>query len=201
MENLGWVLFALAVGAAVGVLIAMWIASRRVEDTKSGEVSALLVSHFHPVPMDDITISERQFPFRVRADLQRAIDNLFGDTTQIQHFCGVRCEYARDGVTLSGCIVESPHSPTVSTPPEYEELDIGEGKPIRVLKNGLWLLQKDGTNFAVLLAPVGHYGQPSGMQFQIGSPNSLEGTKVTQDFFRHLEESILNLCRTSRLAQ
>ena len=29
------------------------------------------------------------------------------------------------------------------------------------------------------------------MQFQIASPNSKEGTKVTQDFFGHLEESIL----------
>jgi hypothetical protein len=122
--------------------------------------------------MDDITISERQFPFRVRADLQRAIDRLFGDTTRTRHFCGVRCEYSRDGVTLSACIVKSQHSPTVSTPPEYEEIDIGEGKPIRVLKNGLWLLEKDGVNFAVLLAPVGHYGRTTGMQFQIASPNS-----------------------------
>jgi len=192
MENLGWILFALAVGVAVGGAIAMWIAFRRAASSiRSGDVSELLRRHFHPVPMDDITISERQFPFRVRADLQRAIDRLFGDTTRTRHFCGVRCEYSRDGVTLSACIVKSQHSPTVSTPPEYEEIDIGEGKPIRVLKNGLWLLEKDGVNFAVLLAPVGHYGRTTGMQFQIASPNSEEGTKVTQDFFSHLEESIL----------
>ena len=115
MEYLGWILFALAVGAAIGVSINMWIASRRAaRSTKSGDVSELLKRHFHPVPMDDITISERQFPFRVRADLQRAIDRLFGDATRTRHFCGVRCEYARDGVTLSACIVESQHSRTVS---------------------------------------------------------------------------------------
>ena len=190
MENLGWILFGIAVGVAVGVLVTKWIASQS-KSSKSGEVSELLKKHFHPLPMNDITISQRQFPFRVRADLQRAIDRLFGETTQIRHFCGVRREFSHDGVTLSDCIVESQHSPTLSTPPEYEELDIGEGQPIRVLQNGLWLLEKDGVNFAVLLAPAGRYGQTTGMQFQIASPNSEEGTKVTQEFFRHLEDSIL----------
>jgi len=42
-----------------------------------------------------------------------------------------------------------------------------------------------------MLAPVGRYGQSTGMQFQIASPNSEEGTKVTHEFFNHLEDSIL----------
>jgi len=50
-------------------------------------------------------------------------------------------------------MVESQHSLTRSSPPEYEGLNIGEGQPIRVLQNGLWLPEKDGVNFAVLLAP------------------------------------------------
>ena len=41
------------------------------------------------------------------------------------------------------------------------------------------------------MAPAGRYGQSTGMQFQIASPNSEVGTKVAQDFFRHLEDSIL----------
>ena len=36
-------------------------------------MAALLQSHFHPISTSDITISEREFPFRVRADLQKAI--------------------------------------------------------------------------------------------------------------------------------
>jgi cell division protease FtsH len=109
MQYLGWILFSLALGAVIGVLISMWIASRRARSTKSGEVSELLKRHFDPVPMDGVTISERQFPFRVQADLQQAIDRLFGDTTRTLHFCGVRCKYSRDGVTLSDCMVERQH--------------------------------------------------------------------------------------------
>ena len=148
-------------------------------------------NHFQPLPTDDISISERQFPFRVRDDLQRTIDKLFGSETKVLHFCGVRNEYSHGTVTLSDCIVESQHNPAVSIPPEYEELDIGEELPIRVLKNGLWLLEKTEVRFAVLLAPTGRYGEITGMQFQVGIPNSPAGTAITQEFFRHLEASIL----------
>lgn len=190
MDYLGWISFAIVTSAALGASFTKWFLSRK-RPSKRGEVSELLKKHFHPLPMNDITISQRQFPFRVRADLQRAIDRLFGESTKIRHFCGVRREFSHDGVILADCLVDSQHSPTLSTPPEYEGLDVGEGQPMRVLQNGLWLLEKDGVSFAVLLAPVGRYGQPTGMQFQIASPNSAEGTKVTQDFFSHLEDSIL----------
>ena len=40
-------------------------------------------------------------------------------------------------------------------------------------------------------APARHYGEVSGIQFQVGVPNSADGTRITSDFFRHLEDSIL----------
>ena len=190
MAYLGWLLLGLIAGAIAATLVLKRIGAAS-GTAQAGAVSALLIAHFHPLPVDNITISQRQFPFRVRADLQRAIDRLFGDEARILHFCGVRREYSHEGVTFSDCIVESQHNPAVSIPPEYEELDIGEDQPIRVLKNGLWLLEQDGVRFAVLLAPTGHYGQVTGMQFQVGTQNSPEGTQITQAFFRHLEESIL----------
>jgi hypothetical protein len=61
----------------------------------------LMVSHFAPTSVQNITISERQFPFRVRADLQRAIDRLFSAETQISHFSGMRNEFSHEGVGLS----------------------------------------------------------------------------------------------------
>lgn len=190
MAYAGWLLVGLFAGAAIALVVSKKFRQGR-DSRQSGAVSGLLKKHFHPLPMDDITISRRQFPFRVRADLQRAIDRLFGRNTKILHFCGVRREYSHEGVTLSDCVVESQHNPTVSTPPEYEELNIGEELPIRVLRNGIWLLEQDGVRFAVLLAPSGHFGQITGMQFQVAAPNSPEGTQITQTFFRHLEESIL----------
>jgi len=116
---------------------------------------------------------------------------LFGNETRILHFCGVRKEFSHEGISLSGCIVDSQHYPTVSIPPEYEEIDIGEDEPVRVLKNGLWLLKNGSTRFAILLAPARHYGEVTGVQFHVGVPNSADGTRITSDFFQHLEKSIL----------
>ena len=191
MAYLGWLLVGLLLGGGA----TYWFVRRQRDQAEHREgqssVSNLLASHFAPTPMDNITIAERQFPFRVRADLQRAIDRLFGEQSKIFHFCGIRREYAHEGVTLSDCIIDSQNNPAVSIPPEYEELHVGEDLPIRVLKNGLWLLENNGVHFAVPLAPTGRYGQITGMQFQVGTPNVAEGTKITQDFFKHLEQSIL----------
>ena len=192
MDYLGWLLVGLLLGGGAAYLFARRkMAEAQDQGQGRSTVSSLLRSHFHPTPTDDITISERQFPFRVRADLQRAIDQLFGDQTRILHFCGVRREYSHEGVTLSDCIIQSQHNSAVSIPPEHEEINIGEDEPIRALKNGLWLLERNGIRFAVLLAPVGHYGHTTGMQFQIGTPNSPDGTRIAQEFFKHLEQSIL----------
>jgi hypothetical protein len=192
MEYMGWLFTGLLVGSGATLFVAKRF-RRWGMDRGDGQVSVseLLSSHFHPIPTDDITISERKFPFRVRADLQRAIDRLFGDETQVLHFCGVRKEFSHEGLSLSACLVESQHSKAVSIPPEYEELDVGDEEPIRVLKNGLWLLDKQDVRFAVLLAPTGQYGQVTGILFQIGTPNSPQGTRIAQEFFKHLEDSIL----------
>ena len=188
MKDIWWLLIGVAVGAIPVISMSM---RSKLKRRRRQSIPALLAGHFHPIATEDITISERQFPFRVRADLQCAIDRLFGDDTQIIHFCGVAQEYSHESVTLSNCIIESEHNEAISIPPEYEELAIGEEEPIRVLKQGLWLVAREGVNFAVMLSPTGSYGQITGMQFQVGMPNTADGTRLTQEFFKHLEDSIL----------
>jgi hypothetical protein len=155
------------------------------------KIATVIRAHFSPTPVTDVTISERQFPFRVRADLQRAIDRLFGTGTVVRHFCGVRKEYSHEGITLSDCIVPGEHYPVVSVPPQYEEVDVGDDQPVRCLKNGIWFLRQEENKFVVLLAPAERYGRISGMQFQIAVVNNEDGTKISQAFFKHLEESVL----------
>ena len=164
---------------------------RRLKMAPQTLIADLILNHFHPVAVENITISERRFPFRVRADLQRAVDRLFGSKTTIRHFCGVRQEYSHQDLTLAACVVHSEHHPPVAVPPQYEEIDVGDEEPIRCLKNGIWLLEQGPHRFVVLLGPVALFGQVTGIQFQIGTVNNPEGTRITQEFFRHLEESVL----------
>ena len=186
----GWILIGLVLGA-VCTTVAFKDHLRRRRKDQNTLVATLIKQHFQPIPLDNITLSERQFPYRVRADLQRAVDRLFGAETTITHFCGIRREYAHEGVTLSDCIIPSDHYPAVASPPQYEDIDVGEEQPVRCLKNGLWFLKQGENKFAVLLAPVQQYGRTSGVQFQIATVNNPEGTRISQQFFKHLEECVL----------
>ncbi len=191
MAFLGCLLSGLIIGSGIVILAKRFQFRFFKGGRESKSIVSLLASHFHPVATENVTISERNFPFRVRADLQRAIDQLFHEETKVLHFCGVRKEYSHEGVSLTDCLVPSSHYPTESVPPSYEELDIGNDTPIRVLKIGLWLLERRGIRFAVLLSPAGHYGRITGVQFQVGTPNSPEGTQIAQEFFKHLENAVL----------
>ncbi len=122
-------------------------------------IRPLIENHFRPVTTDNITISERKFPFRVRADLQRAIDRLFAAGTTSPTSVALRRITAATGSSSTHLLVDS-HSPALSVPPQYEEVDIGEAEPVRCLKNGLWLLNDGDNKYVVLLCPAGYYGQP-----------------------------------------
>src|SRR5262249_20096111 len=107
----GWLLLGMVVGAGIAFLAAVprfrWWKSHSL-------ISTLIPSHLNVTPLDDIAISERRFPFRVRADFQRAIERLFGENTTVCHFCGVRKEYSHEGIAMSDCLVPSNHNPAVS---------------------------------------------------------------------------------------
>jgi cell division protease FtsH len=178
-------------GLVAGVAVTMLaVKYRRWPGGRKTPVFRLIEAHFRPVRLDNISISERQFPFRVRADLQRAVNQLFSASTKICHFCGVRKEYAHEGLTLPALLINN-HDAAVSVPPQYEDIDVGDEQPVRCLKNGLWLLQEGPNRFAVLLAPVQSFREVTGIQFQIATVNGSEGTGLTERFFKHLEDSLL----------
>lgn len=158
---------------------------------KRSLIAGLLQEHFAPEPTDNITITERVFPFRVRADLQRAVDRLFTASTKVGHFCGVLQRYGHEGMDFAQLITPNPRDPATSVPPQYEEMDIGEEEPVRCLKNGLWFLSDGEARFAVLLAPAERHGMVTGLKFQVAAVNDVQGTRITQEFFKHLEDSVL----------
>ncbi len=138
MDYLGWLFLGLLLGGGLVTAIRSLPFASNNQAGAMQLVAPLLKSHFQPTPVSEITITERRFPFRVRADLQRTMDKVFGGEVTIKHFFGVRNEYSHSGPTLTDCILQSTNNPTYSIPPEYEELDIGEDQPLQVLKNALW---------------------------------------------------------------
>lgn len=184
---IGWIVL----GTVIGFVCAGALCRYFTRQRDATLASALIRKHFNPVPLDNITISERSFPFRVRADLQRGLDQLFTSGTRIVHFCGIHSEYGHRGISISHCMASQRYDDAITVPPKYEEVDVGDERPVRCLKNALWLLEKEGVKFAVLLAPAEDYGRITGIQFEVATANDEQGTQVTQEFFRHLETSVL----------
>ena len=114
-------------------------------------VHPLIQAHFTPIPLDRLTLTERRFPHRVRADLQRAVDGLLDGRMKVLGSYGLFKHYNHQGIELAELLTQGGPDPAQAVPPLYEEIDIGEDRPVRCLKNGLWLLEADGTKLAVLL--------------------------------------------------
>jgi AAA+ superfamily predicted ATPase len=182
------ILLAAAIGFGGGAAFIKRAQRRKLQEGRR-IVRSLLEDHFRPTSLDNLTILERRFPYRVRADLQKAIDFLLTDRVHVSSFSGVRKEYSHESLGFGSLIVGG-HSPALTVPPEYEEIDIGAAEPIRCLKNGLWLLDTHGIRCAVLLSAVERYGEATGVQFQIAAPNTEKGIDIAKTFFRDLEESV-----------
>ncbi|HEY8746897.1 MAG TPA: ATP-binding protein [Tepidisphaeraceae bacterium] len=161
-------------------------------------IAGLLLRHFGRLTAEDLSIAERVFPFRVRADLQKAVERVLGDgEVKVRRFCGVHQPHSWEGIEFSVLMVQANHQPPVAVPAQYEEVDIGEEAPIRCLKVGLWLLEGHGARYAVLLSPAMKHGQSIGVRFQIAAPNDARGVRITEQFFRSLETAV-NDCRSYR---
>lgn len=96
---------------------------------KTQTATDLLQRHFQPAPLNQITITERTFPIRVRADLQRAMDSLLLAESQLVHFCGVRKRYNHEGMSFAELLVPDREDPVTFVPPQYEEVHVGDAEP------------------------------------------------------------------------
>jgi hypothetical protein len=164
---------------------------RKKQDGRTNTLASdLLRAHFGNVSLTDLRVSERKFPFRVRADLQRSVDRILGAGAGVRHFCGVHAPYAHEGIDLAALMVNERNYPPVVVPPHYDEIDIGEEQPVRSLRTGLWLLERGGRRYAVLLSPQVQYGRATGVRFQVATADTAEGVTIADAFFRALESAV-----------
>jgi AAA+ superfamily predicted ATPase len=77
-----------------------------------------------------------------------------------------------------------------AVPLENEEVDIGDERPVRCLRNALWLISVDGTKAAILqsLAP-GFRDQPK-ISIDVAVENGDGGDDFTRRFFQSLEHAV-----------
>ena len=155
----------------------------------------LLLEHFGPLRPEDLSISERQFPFRVRVDLQAAIDRLLagGGVRRFAAFgSGINLKvstFPRCSCAIRICRLSSHRRITRKWTSERTSR--------RRLKNGLWLLDREDQRYAVLLSPHMVHGRADAVQIQVIVLNNPAGAKITERLFRALEEAVAD-CHSYR---
>jgi cell division protease FtsH len=153
------------------------------------DVFGITQQHFDHLPVGEMTIRERTFPIRVRADLQRAIDEQLREW-DVSSFFGVQSPF-HEPPSLASCLTPAlQQQQTKCTPPQYEDVDIGEESPVSCLKSGLWLVSRDDTKVALLLTHVGTPFQTTGLRFEFAGENKPEVNALMDRAFRQLETSV-----------
>jgi len=158
------------------------------DNDKDKYVYSLIKKYFHPVSTSDIVTSSRTFPARMRADLQKALDERLG-TKLGTDFFGVHNRYSYDTTTIA-VLLDDSGTPALLAPPRYEEVDVGEDEPVRCLERGLWLKEENGLRYAVLLSPQLECGRQTGSYLEIAVPAGSDGQTISSGIFKDAEEAL-----------
>ena len=141
------------------------------------------------VQLDQISVTERQFPTHIRADLQVALSEFVQDVT-VSVFTGVNTESGLGGVDFSSLLdeglIQISGLSSSSSPPQYEHIDIGEDEPVPALKNGLWCIKRGGKPAAILYAPLADFGDcgvSQRIRLQVATVSDDLGEGLARDFF------------------
>lgn len=152
----------------------------------------LLATHFGETDLSELAVTTRNFVHRVRPDLQLALEELLAPPVEIVHFSGVRREYQHMGGLDFGSLVGQNSHPATISAPEYDQVDIGEDKPVNCLKAGFWLLREADEPYALLVSPCMTFteGPVITVNFSLASRNTPQGMAISDRFFQQLEESV-----------
>jgi hypothetical protein len=152
------------------------------------ELHKRLTRHFVGVELSGIVTAARDFPVTSRVDVQAALEEWFKPRAGAQ-VLGVHTQMSHETPTLAHLFAPGPFGVDVG-PLQHDEVDVGDERPVRCLKNGLWLARQGALPFAVLAGPSMTYGRHSGVHVEIGVPAGEAGAAFSQDFFRDLETRV-----------
>jgi len=176
-------LLAIGVGAALGALVFRAIVARR-----QAPIRRLLQWHFGNANLDRLLVNGRKFHARIRADLQRAIDQLFASGVAVDYACGVRQQTHFFGISFSELLAANGSDLPAAL--EYEDLDIGEETPVRCAVTGLWLLTSQRRKYALLVSPIGLPGEAPLIHMQLAGEGGPEDAEFSDRLFAAMEKAV-----------
>jgi hypothetical protein len=148
-----------------------------------------LSRHFAPWRPSELHAASRAYPLRQQADLQRALDAIFGERRLPENFVGIHQQYRHELLGFAK-LLEQGRSAVEAGPAQYEDVDIGGGETVRCLKNGLWLLRDGQTPYAAALALHDDYGRDSNLVVEVLTAPGDDGLALCDRVFDALEQQL-----------
>jgi hypothetical protein len=149
-----------------------------------------LAQHFAPRRPQELVATTRSYPLRQQADLQTALDSLFGERHLPDNFVGLHQQYRHEILGFAK-LLDQGHQPVEVAPAQYEDVDIGAGETVRCLKNGLWLRHDDaGSAYAVVLAQHADYGEKGDLRIEVAAAPGADGAALCTWVFDALEQRL-----------
>ena len=151
--------------------------------------SVLLKRHFGCPSLDSLVISQRQFPGHVRADVQRALNALLGDTQSTELF-GINSRHASQGIDFNALIENDPRTATKIGPLQYSEIDVGNNETVSCQSNGLWLAANCGEAYAVVLGTPPAFRERGQIQLEIAVTDVEGQRKFAEQFLIDVQRQV-----------
>jgi cell division protease FtsH len=181
-------LFFRVLGYCVVGLVAMATGSVIARRNSSPPLARYLRRHFGRIKPSSLAVTQREFPARMRVDLQHALDEFLAQHATIQETLGISMEDPYAGINLSTLLTHNKSAGVL--PLQFDEIDIGELAPARCESNSLRLITSGGNKYAVLVSQVFHYNGTSTTRVDIAAPRNETAEKLTKEFFEALEAAV-----------
>ncbi|MDR3182279.1 MAG: AAA family ATPase [Planctomycetaceae bacterium] len=163
-------------------VIQEWMTSRFVQSAQS-YVKPALKKHFLGIEADDLYIVSRSFQKMVQIELYREIQNFLKGKDVIRSGA-IESQFHSN--RLNDCLMDSRRE---FMPLKYNEVDIGEEKPIRCLNNVLYLWYEGSVPMALLLIEDGSQ-QVQMLYVDIAVPKNCQAGPEIEQIMKRLEEAI-----------
>jgi len=144
-----------------------------------------LRAHFKGTELTAIVTAARDFPVTSRVDVQAALEEVAGARAGAR-LLGIHSPMNQETPTLAHLLTPGPFPMDVG-PLQHDELDIGDARPVRCLKNGLWLVRAGELPFAILMSPSMRFGQVGGVHVEIAVASGERGAMLSEELFRDIE--------------
>jgi hypothetical protein len=148
-----------------------------------------LIRHFTPLRPQELIATSRTYPLRQQADLQMALDELFGERRIPDNFVGVHQEYSHQTLDFSKLLNRS-RSAVEAAPAQYQDVDIGSGETVHCLKNGVWFLADQLGPYTVVVSQNDNYGRRGDLIVEIAVPPGEAGLRLSTQVFNALEKRL-----------